>query len=180
MFEITLPLRAGTRAHSERPSGHKYSHTLGRALTDLWGPLIPNASSILQLKTANQQVEQKGERVCSSSGLLDERAHWWVLMKTGWKKQSALHCSSWADTVAAPGTREGNFGKAAVQPVEEITFLTTKAKSETAYLPELSATRSNILPGQTLSLVTSFTAFIRFGRHQSSTNIITAVTPCYF
>lgn len=62
-------------------------------------------------------------------------------------KQNVLNCSSWADTVAAPGTREVTFGKAAVQLLEEITFLMTKAKSETAYLPELSATRSNILPG---------------------------------
>lgn len=151
MFEITLPLKAGTRAHCERPSGHKSSHTLARALTgaltNLWGLLIPNASSILQLKTANQQVGQKEERFCSSSGLLDKTAHWWVLMKTGWRKQNALNCSSWADTVAAPGTREVTFGKAAVQLLEEITFLMTKAKSETAYLPELSATRSNILPG---------------------------------
>lgn len=63
------------------------------------------------------------------------------------KKNYALNGGSWPGTAAAPNTREVTFGKEAGQLVEEITFLTTKAKSDTAYLAELLTMRSNIPSG---------------------------------
>lgn len=64
------------------------------------------------------------------------------------QKQSILNPSSWTGLVVGPNIREVAFGKAAGQLVKEITFLTTKAKSETAYLLQLPSTCSDVLPGQ--------------------------------
>lgn len=58
-------------------------------------------------------------------------------------KQSILNPSSCTGLVVGTNTREVVFGKAAGQLAKEITFLTTKAKSETAYLLQLPSTRSD-------------------------------------
>lgn len=58
-------------------------------------------------------------------------------------KQSILNPSSCTGLVVGTNTREVVSGKAAGQLVKEITFLTTKAKSKTAYLLQLPSTCSD-------------------------------------
>jgi len=107
------------------------------------GPLPPSAPSVPQLKITGQCVEQNRMHAWSSSGLVHK-----TLMGINAEslKCSILNCASWAGAAIGPNTREAALGKAAGQLVEEITFLTTKAQSETAYLSELSTTCSKILP----------------------------------
>lgn len=67
-------------------------------------------------------------------------------------KQSILNPSSCTGLVGGTSTREVVFGKPEGQLVKEITFLTTKAKSETAYLLQLPSTRSDAPTGTDTSI----------------------------